>query len=243
MRKSSFLMCIPLAGIVFAGTPLLLGSSFHVAPVRIELSDRKPTTVLQVGNEGDEPVTVQVRVLGWQQHGNDDVYPETNEIFISPPIAKIAPHSKQLIRIALRHKEVLIAERAYRVFIEEVPGPVKPDFTGVNTLLQVSVPIYRKPANPSAAARLSWAADFTPDGFLRLTVSNAGEIHFLIHSVSVTSPGKDPVTQKSVQCVLAGSKREWIFRDESLKRVTHITLEAVTDSGELHEEITPHSSE
>lgn len=239
MLKTSFFIFVALAGLFPGGASLLFGSSFHVAPVRIELSDRKPTTVLQVGNEGDEPVTVQVRVVAWQQQGVGDLYPETDEIFLSPPISKIAPHGNQLIRIALRHRDVLTAERAYRVFIEEVPGPVQANFNGIHTLLRISVPIYRIPAKPAAAALLSWAADFTDDGSLRITASNAGEIHSVIKAISVASAGKDPVSQKSAQCILAGGKREWIFRDEGLKNITHITLEAETDSGKLDEEITP----
>ena len=60
MRKASFFILVLLAGLVLSVGPLLFGSSFHVAPVRIELSDQKPATTLQIGNEGDDPVTVQV---------------------------------------------------------------------------------------------------------------------------------------------------------------------------------------
>jgi fimbrial chaperone protein len=228
-----------LAGFALAGAPFLFASTFHVSPMRILLTDRKPNTVLEIGNEGDEPVTVQVRVVAWQPHGVGDQYPQTDDIFLSPPIAKIAPHGNQIIRIALRHKEALTAERAYQVSIEEVPGPEKPGFKGIRTLLRINIPIYRKPANPAAAAKPAWTADYTEDGSLRITASNTGDIHFVVKELSVAAAGMKPISQESPQCVLAGGKREWIFRDERLKNATPLTLEVDTDSEKVHEEIIP----
>ncbi len=239
MRKASAFIFVLLAGLVLSGETQLFGSSFHVAPVRIELSDQKPATTLQIGNEGDDLVTVQVRVVGWQQQGADDRYPETDEIFLSPPIAKVAPHGSQTIRIALRRREPLTVERTYRVIIEEVPAPAKQDFMGIHTLLRVSVPIYRKPSIRAAAVKLQWTADFTDDGALRLTASNAGEIHSLISAVSVAAGGADPVSQKSAQCILAGGKREWVFHNDHLKNVALVSVEAETESGKFHDEIIP----
>ncbi len=241
MRKTLLSSLFLLAGFILEGAPLLFGSTLQVVPVRIELSGRNPNTVLQVVNQGGEPVTVQIHLVGWQQQDTGDSYSETDDIFISPPIAKIAPHARQVIRIALRNKDLLVYERTYRVFIEEVPGLVKSDVAGIHTLLRISVPIYQRPSSPSPVARPVWAADFTKDGDLRVTVSNTGNIHFVVNAISVAAVGADPVSIQLSQAVLAGGQREWIFRDERLKKATHIVLDADADLGKLHEEITPQS--
>jgi len=91
----------------------------------------------------------------------------------------------------------------------------------------------------AAAAKLVWMADFTDDGALTLTASNAGEIHSVISTISVATEGMDPSLQKLAQCVLAGGMREWVFQDERLEKAARISVEVETESGKLHEEIVP----
>ena len=241
MGRIRYLCLLAFASLFIFATSHLFGSTFRVSPMKIEFSGHRATAILQIANEGDLPVTIQIEVLGWVQQGLTESHPETDDIFFSPPIVKIAPHGIQLVRVALRHNEHLGVEKSDRLYIEEVPGTEKSTTTGIHTVLRIGIPIYRKPANPAAASRLTWAANYTDDGALRITASNSGEVHTVIGSIAVSANGGTLVVEDSAQCVLAGGEREWILRDQHLQHADQLTLDAVTEGGKLHVEITPQS--
>ena len=59
----SALLCV--AGVACAG-------SFSIDPVRIHLSEARPSAVMRVENRGDAAITVQLQAMSWSQSGNQD---------------------------------------------------------------------------------------------------------------------------------------------------------------------------
>jgi len=237
MRKACVAFCSTV--IALTGTQALYASSFHVAPVRVEFNDRKSNTTLQVVNEDDLPVTVQIHVVAWQPNGTEETYTDSNDILVSPPIAKIEGHATQLIRLAQRHPERVTLERAWRVIIEEVPPP--PMAGVVRTVLRFSIPIFETASSGHFAPLLSWNAVPTSEGALKLSAANKGNAHIQIKSLSLHVDGAaEPVVASTMLYILPQGDHEWIFRDERLKNAKKIVLDAITDtdSGKLHEEIT-----
>ena len=78
---------ILLAGAV-AGAQAL-----SVIPVTIHLAPGQKTTSLTITNQGTVETAVQIRVYAWSQKSdNGDIQlTATNLVFLSPPLAKIAP--------------------------------------------------------------------------------------------------------------------------------------------------------
>ena len=85
-----------LAGLLWlvAVQPMLDAGSFRVAPVRIDLSARRPYATLRIANAGADTVTVQVDAYEWQIQGGADRYPETDDIIANPPIFTLEPGQK-----------------------------------------------------------------------------------------------------------------------------------------------------
>jgi fimbrial chaperone protein len=228
-----------------AAVSRLCAGPFHLSPIRIAFTDQKPTATLQITNEGDDPVTVQVHALNWQAKETGDMYSDTDEILVNPPVARIAGHGTQIIRLALRHPTRVPVERTWRLIIEQVPPP--PKAGEVHMVLKASIPIFLTAHGSQFSPRLTWEAAHMPDGSFKVTASNSGNAHIQIKTMSLLVDGTGaPINSTLMGYILPGGKHEWNFQDERLKSATRITLDAQTDSeslGKLHEEITPHSSQ
>lgn len=129
-------------GSAHAATSVLIG------PVNPKLYDNERSVALWLENRDAKPVMLQIRVLKWMQRNLSDGYPEQDAIIASPPIATIAPNTKQMIRL-IRLKPVPAGtEQAYRVLVDEIPTPVSvlnqpvADSVGVKFQMRYSVPLF-----------------------------------------------------------------------------------------------------
>lgn len=214
---------------VWAGT-------FSVNPVRIELSANRPNTILQVTNEQDDETTFQVRVLTWNTDGKNDVFADSNEILVNPPIAVLGPRQKQYVRIGLRHPKDETAELAYRIIVEEVPKAPRPGFSGIQTLLRISIPIFILPKT-SVAPMLTWEMVKTDAAGLKLVATNHGNAHIQIRTLDIAGDGAQAkhmnVTTPSY--LLPNAQHEWLIDPEKIQASGPIKVVATTDAGLLHE--------
>jgi fimbrial chaperone protein len=233
------------------GAPFLLGLSllpawggtFAVSPVRIQVSTSRPNAVLQIMNRGDQPVTVQAHIVAWSFEGQKDVYADSDAVVLNPPIAVIAAHQSQLIRLGLRRPAEGTQERTYRLILEEVPAPPAPGFQGINTVLRLSIPIFAIPKT-AISAKLNWRAVRTSDAHVRLIGANRGSAHLQIKSLEVagTDSPENYLKGTPPAYLLPNQEREWLIQDDRARTATQIKVNAVTDAGVFHEivDITPH---
>ena len=224
-----FLLIMLHAKIVGAG-------SFQVNPIRVDMSARVTTAALTIRNDGDEPVVVQLSVLAWSQELGEDKYGATNEALVTPPIATIAAGAQQIVRVGLRRPPDPRRELAFRLFLQEVPPPPKPDFNGLQVALRVGLPVFVAPLAPSTR-QLAWAAKIEPDGAIRLTVRNTGNTHVQISDFELRpSDSEVPVAHEAgLAYALAGESREWLLRSLTARgrTATELRLKAITDAGEI----------
>jgi fimbrial chaperone protein len=216
--------------------------SFTFNPVRIQVSSSRPNAILQVTNHGDDPVTLQAHIVTWSLEGQNDVYADSDDVVLNPPIATVGPHQTQFLRLGLRRQVEGSAERTYRLIVEEVPPPPTPDFRGVHTLLKVSIPIFANPKT-ATAPRIEWKAVKTDDSRLRLIALNHGSAHVQIRSLQVTSADSpdDYLKAATATYLLPSQQREWLIDDKRALTNRQIKVFAVTDAGVLHEmvEVSP----
>jgi fimbrial chaperone protein len=224
---------VPLFG--FALAAMAHAGSFQVNPIRIELSKGTTTAVVTVRNDGEEPVVLQSSVLGWTQEGGKDVYASTSEALITPPVMTIAPGAEQIVRVGLRRPADPRNELAYRVFLQEVPPPPKPGFTGLQVALRVGIPMFVAPTAP-AVRKLEWSAVIGADGAIQLVAQNPGNAHVQITDFELRIPdASEPVAhESSLAYVLAGQRREWTLpATPRAKSASELRLKAYTDAGEV----------
>jgi fimbrial chaperone protein len=214
-----------------------LPASFFVSPVRVDLSARKATAAMTVRNDSDQPVVIQLQTVAWSQADGQESTTPTSELIATPPLFTLPPQGSQIVRLGLRKPDPLNStEQTFRLFLQEVPAPVRPGDQGVTMALRLSIPVFVSPITPKGPA-LIWQAELQPDGQLRLRVENTGDTHSQITQLGLYVDRLDkPIAALDVMnYVLAGQSREWKLRPEpnaaSTNRRLHLTAE--TDAGRV----------
>jgi fimbrial chaperone protein len=215
-------------------------STFHVSPVRVELGSGRGSAALTVRNEGDAPIVIQTHVVAWSQQNGEDVYTPTSEVLATPPIFSVASGAIQIARVALRREPDVGRELAYRIFLQEVPGPPRPGFQGAQLALRISIPIFVEAKKPQAL-KLDWSAQREPGGELRLFLNNVGGKHVQVYDLNISSVDNTaPVySNQGASYVLPGQRRSWLLKPLEQRTLTgdRVRVKALTDTGRVESEI------
>jgi len=187
-----------------------LAGSFNVVPVKLNLGPGRATAILKITNQGDASVPVQVSVRAWSQDERGEaVYADTEDVVAFPRLLSIAPGEERVVRVGYQGPDVNDApERAYRVFLEELPGAGGP-VPGLTMNLRLGVPVFVAPRRARARPEVK---DLTMrDGVLAVTVANPGDAHVVVGrmaAVGVAPDGsRDPLSEARGWYVLAGRTR------------------------------------
>lgn len=198
------------AGGVRAATPLMIWPVDPVIPAG------QSAAALWVENRGLQPVSLQVRVMGWSQSDGVESFTAQRAVMASPPISMIPPGKRQMVRLVAVQAAPSERELAYRVLIDELPAPdgasaPEPagNQTGMGIRLSVryAIPLFQygsgahphKPRQPMALAErgkpllpaLSWQTARQGQRH-RLVVRNEGRGHARITAVRWASAQPAP---------------------------------------------------
>jgi fimbrial chaperone protein len=220
---------------------LALAAAWDIDPVRVELSPTQQTVAITIKNDAEQATSIQIETVAWSQVGDKDVYAQTRELLVSPPIVTIAPKSEQVIRVALRREADANAELAYRINLQELPPPQEPGFTGVQVALRVGLPVFVQSKKGNAAAKQLWRVVRMPDKQLKVVLRNSGNAHVQVSDFSLYLPGRDqPIAGESgSNYVLAGQTREWLLKTSLTEANAdgRLRLKAFTDAGDIDTEL------
>mgnify|MGYP000352878002 CR=1 FL=1 len=217
-------------------------ASFGVSPVRVTLSETQQMDAITVRNDGIEPVSMQLEVLNWSQEAGKDVLTPSRELLANPPIFTVPAGGSQLVRVGLRRAPDAQRELTYRVILQELPPPPNPDFMGTRMMMRISLPVFVSP-EVDAKPVLLWQAARTPQGALKISLTNNGNAHIQIANFKLSLPGSQQpwVTKESAEYVLPGQSRDWTLpaNSENPAPPLGVTLQlfAQTDAGDIEAEV------
>ncbi|HJW52325.1 MAG TPA: molecular chaperone [Burkholderiaceae bacterium] len=206
-------------------------NSFTVTPLRVDLSSHAPAAVIDVINTSAGALTLQMQQRAWVQDEGRDGQTETRELILSPAIFTLQPGEKQVVRIALRGAPDARRERAFRVFVSEVPTPqlkVTPDASGFRVALRMDLPLFVAPLQ-AAAPQPSYALDATG---AQLVVRNAGDAHIRYTDFTVLQAGRK-VAELPIFTVLAGSERRFELPRDKLGAGGGLRVQANSNAGPI----------
>jgi len=109
-------------------------------------------------------------------------------------------------------------------------------------LMRISLPVFVLP-KVDAKSVLLWQAARTPQGALKISLTNNGNAHIQIANFKLSLPGSvQPwVTKESAEYVLPGQSRDWTLPANSEYPVpppgTSLQLFAQTDAGDIEAEV------
>ena len=121
---------------------------FSVMPVRIYMTPRDRAVAITLTNEGNTEVALQADISVWNQKpdGTDELV-LTEDLILSPPIIRLAPNARQVVRLALLKPADASRQLTYRLVVREVPEAVAPKEGQVQVpiSLALSMPVFITP--------------------------------------------------------------------------------------------------
>ncbi|UXI67312.1 fimbrial biogenesis chaperone [Tahibacter amnicola] len=178
--------------------------SLSLTPVRAELKPGQRTTNFELKNPTDQAIVVQAEPRKWSQDGGRDNVVADNGLIVAPPVIKLPPQGRQVVRVALRNPQSATVEQSYRVSFREVP-PETPDVsTGVRTIVELSVPVFVAPDKPISDPP-SLSCHVAGSGALDITRN--GPVHYRFTRLRSVGSGDQRVLHEGQVYVLAGASR------------------------------------
>lgn len=207
---ASVSLCVlPVLGLWSSPAPALT-----ISPVLVEMSPARRVVSITITNPGDRALTFQTQVRAWSQPNGADVYADSAELLVVPPIAEIAAGGSQIFRVTTRIRPDA-DEHAYRLVFEDVSELAAPAAaeTSINVRVNHDLPVFFAAAGkPRLQARLGPCADAAAlpatTGCVRL--DNSGSRYVRVKSLVLE--GAD--WRKEIRLgtrVLAGAWRQWNF--------------------------------
>lgn len=200
--------------------------SVLIWPVDPVIEQGERAKALWLENRGNKPALLQVRIFSWTQIDGQDRYADQEEIVGTPPMARIEPGKRQLIRLTRVSPTPPGTERAFRLVIDEVPmqgeietgTPGKPTM-GVQFQFRYSIPLFvygdglRGKVRPDRRENAGTDGEpvlecrvVTQAGQRYLEISNTGPVHARLTNVHVRQgSGSTVLAEGLFGYVLAGA--------------------------------------
>lgn len=188
---------------------------------------------------GDAERVVQVEAFRWRRSQGEDLYTPADDLIVNPPLFKLAPNAKQVVRVGFTAANKRTEERAYRVYFQEVPEQTSAAAGGtrLQMVLRLGVPLFVAP--DTIRSELLWSAKRTADG-LRLQLKNAGNVHARLTDLAVTLPADPAQTianAPALRYVFPGEISVWTFQLNGPVTVKALQVSAQSESGTINAEI------
>lgn len=208
---------------IFSGlllsSSVAMASGLQVSPISLSLQAKENASGLTLSNTGDNEVHAQVRVYQWSQDEKGDQLTASRGLLASPPMIKLQPGEKQLIRIiraSAPPSGVGAVESSYRLSIDELPIKSAEQKSGLQFALSYSLPVFVKPVGiTKTTPRLQWSYSLQPDGEqMNLRVSNSGNGHAQLADLSIIDDAGDSIDlhQGLLGYVLPGATMNWTLK-------------------------------
>jgi fimbrial chaperone protein len=212
-----------------AGAPARAGE-LDVNPVLVELSRAEKSAVVTIRNRGQEPARYQIALYGWDQSSSGEMkLADTQDIVAFPRTLSLAPGEARIVRVGAAVPFGPV-EKAYRLFIEEMPPPAKPDAASkVQVLSRIGLPVFLAPERALEKAEI---ADLrVAAGKVEFALRNPGNVRIrppAVKLVAEDAAGK-AVHEQPLEAwyVLAGGERRYsvALPPEHCAGVRSVTIE------------------
>jgi len=233
-----------LAGIILMlGMPLIVraagGDGFAVNPMSVMISPTQPIQTLVVTNESTRPVLFDAKMYTWERNDKIDSYTPavTKDVIVTPPVMRIMPNGKQVMRVGLTKVPSLQKESLYRLYLTEIPSKESLDpnasqnnkrAAAIVVAMRIGIPVYIQPVNP--VRKLSWDVQRIDKG-IRVRVLNLGNTHIRISKITATlQNSSEPIAEVATyEKIFAGElSSEWILNIPA-NQSGALKISAITD--------------
>jgi fimbrial chaperone protein len=211
LLKAAILLVAGVACTLPAGA-----AQFTITPVRIFMTPRDRAVAVTVTNDSDEEVVMQADLFTWKQRpdGSDDLQP-TEDLILTPPILKLAPRARQVVRLARLSAAPVDEQQTYRLVVRELPeARANPQQLQLQVALAFSLPVFISP--PGARRDLSCSASRSSPTALLATCENRGTAYAQAATLTLSTPSGNTLASTEVKggYILPGVKRSFEINGE-----------------------------
>ena len=159
-------------------------AQFTITPVRIFMSPRDRAVAVTVTNDSDEEVVMQADLYTWKQKpdGSDDLA-LTEDLILTPPILKLPPRGRQVVRLARLSPPPAGVQQTYRLIMREVPEARTTDKLQLQVALAFSLPVFISPAG--VKRDLQCGLERAAADTVRAVCTNSGNAYAQIRALEV----------------------------------------------------------
>ena len=150
----------------------------------------------------------------WTQLNNQEILEPTKKLIASPLITEIKPGQRQLVRLIKPANTNSTQEQAFRVLVDELPGSSsEQNNSGLNILLQYSIPVFYKSSQPHKITQGLTSLDNIQFKYTngQISVSNRSSSYLRLSQLSYVSTTGNivPLISGLMGYVLAGQTMSW----------------------------------
>ena len=236
---------------IASGTALALGllcgagraraSGLNISPVQVWLSQDASKSLLTLRNEGPDDARYQVSAKAWDEDAQTGMkLASTDDIVVFPQILELKVGETRSLRVGAVVPFGPI-EKTYRIFLEELPPPEKPQARStVRVLTRVGVPVFLAPVTTLEDRKLSPVS--LAAGAASLDLQNTGNVHFRVETVRLEGFGEEgaKLFEKQAQgwYVLAGSHKRYELEipKDACRKVRRLVVSVKTDKEQVFQE-------
>lgn len=193
-----------------------------IGPTVIEFGPKQKIAAVSVALDSNAatPMRLQADVLVWRQTGKgENVYDDTTELLVTPPIAEIKPGQRQIFRLALRGPRAAQEELTYRLVFEDISAAMGSAQVGPNMKIdfrmRYDLPVLLAPTSP-VVTRMVWRPCVSGSPTIARAAGtcvhllNAGNRRVKVQSLTIVGEGwQQPLAFGEGENILSGAEREW----------------------------------
>jgi fimbrial chaperone protein len=211
-------------------------SEVAISPVRLQLLPGEKITSFSLTNRSQLPMVVQLEAIEWKHDHGNDIHKETKKVIVTPPIAKILPNETQVVRAGLMSPADPTYGATYRVVIKELPQPVSDAQPGIQTLLEIRLPLLVEPV-VKQCPRFTCSVKRSGPQVYEVSLENKGQSHFQISTLGLGKEGDSaPLASKDISDYLVPTQRKtWTLEVPGVFSGNSLQVFVKTDQGEMTE--------
>ena len=237
--RTAFRVALALG--LLCGAGRVRASGLNISPVQVWLSPDTSKSLLTLRNEGPEDARFQVSVVAWDEDANSGMkLAPTDDVIVFPLVLELKVGETRSLRVGAVVPFGPV-EKTYRVFLEELPPPEKPQTRStVRVLTRVGIPIFLAPVKTLEDRKLS--AVSVGAGGASVDVQNTGNVHFRVDSVRLEgfADGGGRLFEKEAQgwYVLAGAHKRYELEipKDACRKVRKLVVSVKTEKEQVLQE-------
>lgn len=184
-------------------------STLSVEPADIALSSEQQVVTLKLHNSSDTTIMLQLKAKSWLQQDGKDIYQDTRDLLILPPIFSIGAKQTEKVSVGLRKVPDDHQELSYQLYARQLPS-----HSNLTTnLAELYVPVFVEPSASIAHHELEWVTTLTAAGKRVLSVINHGNGHARITQLQGLHPDHT-LNQALNDYVLPGAELRWVLSQD-----------------------------